>query len=204
MAAPVVLEIEPPFPGGAGEVFRVIERETSLQVAPDIGEVIRDIANERLGGVVDRQRVECTSCRTEKAWLQIVNALDSSLRVEFPERRRRRQLPVSSGAIARRSCRSNSLAVRASDPESPGSASHHAQYRRAASAKFCKASDTKPARYVTFIPGSAPLSGDSRNTSGPSSPLAHNTMPCETPKRILRGSRLAIMTTWRPMSVAGS
>ena len=66
--------------------------------------------------------------------------------------------------------------------------------------------DALPTRFaqVTFIPGSAPLSGDSRNTSGPSSPLAHNTMPCETPKRILRGSRLAIMTTWRPMSFAGS
>ena len=57
---------------------------------------------------------------------------------------------------------------------------------------------------VTFMPASAPLSGESRNTSGPSSPLAHNTMPSETPKRILRGSRLAIMTTWRPMSFAGS
>ena len=55
------------------------------------------------------------------------------------------------------------------------------------------------------MPGCAPASAASRNTAlASSSPLAHSTMPCETPKRILRGARLAITTTRRPVSCSGA
>ena len=57
--------------------------------------------------------------------------------------------------------------------------------------------------YFTFMPGSAPLSGATRKMSLPPGPAA-STMPSDTPKRILRGARLATTTTWRPTSCAGS
>src|SRR5690606_11185095 len=56
---------------------------------------------------------------------------------------------------------------------------------------------------LTFIPGSAPSSGCSRKTPGPS-PLAASTIPSDVPKRILRGFRFATSTTSRPSSADGS
>src|SRR5579871_1807067 len=43
---------------------------------------------------------------------------------------------------------------------------------------------------VTLIPGAAPVSGDSRYSPSPV-PLAHSTMPSDTPNFILRGARFA-------------
>jgi hypothetical protein len=57
--------------------------------------------------------------------------------------------------------------------------------------------------YFTRIPGCAPSSGPSRKMPGPS-PLAASTMPCDSPKRILRGCRLATITVSRPLSFSGS
>src|SRR5690606_2962889 len=56
---------------------------------------------------------------------------------------------------------------------------------------------------LTFIPGSAPSSGCSRKTPGPS-PLAASTIPSDVPKRILRGFRFATSTTSRPSRADGS
>jgi hypothetical protein len=56
--------------------------------------------------------------------------------------------------------------------------------------------------YLTRIPGSAPLSGLNRNSSLPPGPAAR-TIPSETPKRILRGARLATITVSRPASASG-
>ena len=55
----------------------------------------------------------------------------------------------------------------------------------------------------TGMPGSAPASGDRRNNSEPPLPAA-STMPSDTPKRILRGARLATITVRRPSRAAGS
>lgn len=61
-----------------------------------------------------------------------------------------------------------------------------------------------PARdHFTRIPGSAPLSGERMKRSLPPGPAA-STMPSETPKRILRGARLATITVSRPSRSAGS
>ncbi len=57
--------------------------------------------------------------------------------------------------------------------------------------------------YLTTMPGVAPASGCSRKMSLPPGPAA-STMPSETPKRILRGARLATHTVSRPTSSAGS
>jgi hypothetical protein len=57
--------------------------------------------------------------------------------------------------------------------------------------------------YLTRMPGCAPLSRSSRNTPEPSL-LAASTMPCDSPKRILRGARLATITTMRPFNCSGS
>lgn len=57
--------------------------------------------------------------------------------------------------------------------------------------------------YLTCIPGCAPLSGLSRKISFPPGPAAI-TMPSETPKRILRGARLATIMVKRPSSSFGS
>src|SRR5690606_19034248 len=57
--------------------------------------------------------------------------------------------------------------------------------------------------YFTFMPGWAPSSGEMRKMPGPS-PEAASTMPWDSPKRILRGARLATMTVRRPTSLAGS
>ena len=57
--------------------------------------------------------------------------------------------------------------------------------------------------YLTFIPGSAPLSGLSMKMPG-FSPDAASTMPSESPNFILRGARLATITVSRPTSAAGS
>ena len=56
---------------------------------------------------------------------------------------------------------------------------------------------------LTFMPGCAPLSAPAGRRR-PSSLPAHSTMPSDTPKRILRGSRLAIISTSRPTSSSGS
>src|SRR5262249_32600591 len=58
-------------------------------------------------------------------------------------------------------------------------------------------------RYFTGIPALAPASASSRNKSSPPEP-ADRIMPSDTPKRILRGARLAINTTLRPTSFSGS
>lgn len=57
--------------------------------------------------------------------------------------------------------------------------------------------------YFTCIPGTAPLSGESRKISFPPGPAA-STMPCESPKRIFRGARFATTTTSRPTSDSGA
>ena len=57
--------------------------------------------------------------------------------------------------------------------------------------------------YLTRIPSVAPTSGESKN--GPSaSLLAANTMPSLIPNFILRGAKLATITVYRPIKVAGS
>ena len=61
----------------------------------------------------------------------------------------------------------------------------------------------RASRQRTTMPGSAPLSGDSRKMSRPPGPAAR-TMPSEVPKRILRGARLATTTVRRPTSAVGS
>ena len=43
--------------------------------------------------------------------------------------------------------------------------------------------------YFTFMPGSAPLSGDSKKMSEPPGPAA-STMPSDTPKRIFAGGKI--------------
>jgi len=60
-----------------------------------------------------------------------------------------------------------------------------------------------PGAYFTFMPGSAPASGLSKKRSRPPGPAA-STMPSETPKRILRGARLATITVRRPTSPSGA
>ena len=55
----------------------------------------------------------------------------------------------------------------------------------------------------TVAPGGAPASTSSRNRSAPPLP-ADRIIPSETPKRILRGARLATNTTLRPISASGS
>src|SRR5699024_10279837 len=54
--------------------------------------------------------------------------------------------------------------------------------------------------YLILSPGLAPASGDSRWGNSPAAMI----MPSETPKRILRGARLATSATSRFSSVAGS
>jgi len=57
--------------------------------------------------------------------------------------------------------------------------------------------------YFTCMPGCAPESGLSKKISLPPGPAAI-TIPSETPKRILRGARLATMMVSRPSSSLGS
>src|SRR5579885_711343 len=57
--------------------------------------------------------------------------------------------------------------------------------------------------HFTGIPGCAPSSTPSRNNWSPPAP-AERIMPSLMPKRILRGARLAMNTTCRPTSSAGS
>ena len=57
--------------------------------------------------------------------------------------------------------------------------------------------------YFTLIPGWAPESGSRMNSSLPPGPAA-STMPSETPKRILRGARLATITVSRPSRSCGA
>ncbi len=59
------------------------------------------------------------------------------------------------------------------------------------------------ADHLTFMPGCAPESGDSRNAPI-SSPEAASTMPSDTPNFILRGARFATITIRRPLRVSGS
>ncbi len=56
--------------------------------------------------------------------------------------------------------------------------------------------------YLTRIPGFAPSSGVNTKRSLPPAPAA-STMPSETPKRIFRGARFAIMTVMRPFNCSG-
>jgi hypothetical protein len=58
-------------------------------------------------------------------------------------------------------------------------------------------------RYFTGAPGCAPLSTSSKCRPLPSKP-ADRIMPSLTPKRILRGARLAMNTTLRPTNFPGS
>ena len=57
-------------------------------------------------------------------------------------------------------------------------------------------------RQRTSIPGSAPLSGDSRKMFSPPGPAA-STMPFDSPNFILRGARFATTTVSRPTSCSG-
>ncbi len=56
--------------------------------------------------------------------------------------------------------------------------------------------------HFTFIPGIAPSSGLKIYRSLPPGPAAR-TMPSETPKRILRGARLATITVYLPSRSSG-
>ena len=58
-------------------------------------------------------------------------------------------------------------------------------------------------RHLTFMPGSAPTSGESKKIPG-FSPDAASTMPSDIPNFILREARLATITVRRPMSAPGS
>lgn len=53
--------------------------------------------------------------------------------------------------------------------------------------------------YITFMPGVAPLSGESRKIVSPPGPAA-KIIPSETPNRIFRGARFATITVRRPSS----
>ena len=69
--------------------------------------------------------------------------------------------------------------------------------------EFYARGDASTLRALPFMPGVAPASGESTKISCPPGPDA-STMPSDSPKRILRGARLATTTVSRPTSCDGS